>query len=169
MVKQLTGLSQVRKTRSTLAKLEAVPAAGEAAHKGLCAVQRIQSYKCCVLCSVVYEKSLPAQGTKFWALMRVWEDGTHEFVVPAVKDVIGAGPTYHSALQDVEHKLATMVEETFEEGFPVSVLDRGQSVFQMRGDMDSIAEGCREIDMAVPKLKKTQMRTVKLDYKLIHS
>jgi len=69
----------------------------------------------------------------------------------------------------VEHKLATMVEETFEEGFPVSVLDRGQSVFQMRGDMDSIAEGCREIDMAVPKLKKTQMRTVKLDYKLIHS
>ncbi|KAL0054432.1 hypothetical protein WJX82_008744 [Trebouxia sp. C0006] len=103
MVKQLTGLSQVRKTRSTLAKLEAVPAA------------------------VVYEKSLPAQGTKFWALMRVWEDGTHEFVVPAVKDVIGAGPTYHSALQDVKHKLATMVEETFEEGFPVSVLDRGQS------------------------------------------
>ncbi len=101
--------------------------------------------------------------------MRVWEDGTHDFVVPAVKDVIGAGPTYHSALQEVEHKLATMVKETVEEGLPVSVLDRGQSVFQMRGDMDSIAEGCRALDMAVPKLKKRQMRTVKLDYKLIHS
>jgi len=35
--------------------------------------------------------------------------------------------------------------------------------------MDSIAEGCRALDMAVPKLKKRQMRTVKLDYKLIHS
>ena len=169
MVKQLMGLSEVRKTRSTLAKLEAVPAAGEAAHKGLCAVQRNQSYKCCVLCSGVYEQSLPAQGTKVWALMRVWEDGTHDFVVPTVKDVICAGPTYRSALQDVEHKLVTMVKETFEEGFPVSVLDRGQSVFQMRGDMDSIAEGCRALGMAVPKLKKTQMRIVKPDYKLIHS
>ena len=170
MVKQLTGLSEVRtSTRSTLAKVEAVPVAGEAAHKGLRAVQRFQSLKCCMLCSGIYEKSLPAQGTKFWALLRVWEDGTHDFVVPAVKDVIGAGPTYRSALQDVEHKLATMVKETFEEGFPVSVLDRGQSVFQMRGDMDSIAEGCRALDMAVPKLKKTQMRTVKLDYKLIRS
>lgn len=100
MVKQLTGLSDVRKsTRSTLAKVEAVPVAGEAAHKGLRAVQRFQSLKCCMLCSGVYEKSLPAQGTKFWALLRVWEDGTHDFVVPAVKDVIGAGPTYRSALQ----------------------------------------------------------------------
>jgi len=169
VAKQPTGLSEVRKTRSTLAKLEAVPGAGEAAHKSLCAVQRIQCCKCCMFCSGVYEKSLPAQGTKFWALMRVWEDGTHGFVVPAVKDVIGAGPTYHSALQEVEHKLATMVKETFEEGFPVSVLDRRQSVFQMRGDMDSIAEGCRALDMAVPKLKKRQMHTVKLDYKLIHS
>ena len=122
-----------------------------------------------MFCSGVYRKSLPAQGTNFWALLRVWEDGTYDFVVPAVKDVIGAGPTYHTALQDVQHKLATMVRGTFEEGLPISILTREQSVYQMRGDMDSIAEGCRALDMPVPKLKKRQMRTVKLDYKLIQS
>ena len=83
--------------------------------------------------------------------------------------MIGAGPTYHTALQDVQHKLATMVHETFEEGLPISVLTREQSVYQMRGDMDSIAEGCRALDMPVPKLKKRQMLTVKLNYKLIQS
>ena len=83
--------------------------------------------------------------------------------------MIGAGPTYQSALQDVEHKLAAMVRDTFARGYPVTVLDRGQSVFRMRGDMDSTAEVCRTIDMAVPKLKKRQMRTVNLDHTLLTS
>ena len=52
-----------------------------------------------------------AQGTKFWALMRVWEDGTYDFAVPAVNNVIGGGHTYESALAEVQEKLAVMVEK----------------------------------------------------------
>ena len=70
MTTQTAGVSEVRKTRSTLAKLEAAFAAGDAAHKVAFVVQCIQCYKRCVVCSGVYKKSLPAQGTKFWDLMR---------------------------------------------------------------------------------------------------
>ena len=31
------------------------------------------------------------QGTKYWGLLRVWDDDTHEITIPVVKDASGCG------------------------------------------------------------------------------
>ena len=56
------------------------------------------------------KSSLPPQGTLYWSGVHVWEDGTHDIVVPAVRDAIGGGDDFESALADAREKLAVRVQ-----------------------------------------------------------
>lgn len=58
----------------------------------------------------------PAQGTLFWAKHTVYDDGTHEFNIPAVRDAIGGGNNRVEALQDVSIKVAVLVVTSITEG-----------------------------------------------------
>jgi predicted RNase H-like HicB family nuclease len=114
------------------------------------------------------KRALPVQGTCFWALMQVWEGGIHDFTVPAVPNVTGGGTDYNAALKDVQEKLAVMVVDEFEAGAPVRVLDRGQAMYKLRGRLAIIAEECQKLGRPMPKVKKSKMVQVSLDYGLVH-
>lgn len=109
----------------------------------------------------------PPQGTQFWALMRVWEDGAHDFVVPAVRDAIGGGDTYEAALADVQFKLASMVQELSDEGVRIKLLDKQQSAYKMKGELNILNEECEALGTVMPKCKRSKMLLVTLNYKLI--
>lgn len=66
-----------------------------------------------------------------WAL---WEDGSYDFVVPAVRNAIGAGGTYEANLTDVHFKLASMVQELSDDGVRIKFLDKEQSAYKMKGE-----------------------------------
>ena len=52
----------------------------------------------------------PPQGTLYWGFLRIWDDGTHDITIPAVKDATGCGHDLESALQDIREKLVSVVE-----------------------------------------------------------
>ena len=99
--------------------------------------------------------------------MRVWEDGAHDFVVPAVRDAIGGGDTYEAALADVQFKLASMVQELSDEGVRIKLLDKQQSAYKMKGELNILNEECEALGTVMPKCKRSKMLLVTLNYKLI--
>jgi len=101
--------------------------------------------------------------TCFWALMQVWEGGIHNFTVPAVLNITGGGPDHNAALKDVQEKLAVLVVDEFEAGAPV---DRGQASYKLRSTLAIIAEKCQKLGRPMPKVKKSKMVQVSLDYRL---
>ena len=109
----------------------------------------------------------PPQGTQFWALMPVWEDGTHDFVVPAFRNAIGGGDTYEAALADVQFKLASMVQELSDDGVKIKILDKQQSAYKMKGELNILNEECEALGIVMPTCKRTEMLLVTLDYDLI--
>lgn len=109
----------------------------------------------------------PPQGTQFWALKRVWEDGTHDFVVPAVRNAIGGGDTHEAALADVQFKLASMVQELSDDGVRTKFLDKEQSAYTMKGELDILNEECEALGVVMPKCKQSKMLLVSLDYELL--
>lgn len=109
----------------------------------------------------------PPQGTQFWALMRVWEDGTHDFVVPAVRNAVGGGDTYEAALADVQFKLASMVQELSDDGVKIKTLDKEQSAYKMKGELNILNEECEALGIVMPTCKRSKMLLVTLDYELI--
>lgn len=109
----------------------------------------------------------PLPGTQFWALMRVWEDGTHDFAVPAVRNAIGGGDTYEAALADVQFKLASMVQELSDDGVRIKFLDNEQSAYKMKGELNILHEECEALGIVMPKCKRSKMLLVTLDYELI--
>lgn len=109
----------------------------------------------------------PPQGTQFWALMRVWEDGTHDFVVPAVRNAIGGGDTYEAALADVQFKLASMAQELSADGVRINFVDIEQSAYKMKGELNILNEECEALGIVMPKCKRSKMLLVTLDYELI--
>lgn len=107
------------------------------------------------------------QGTQFWALMRVWEDGTYDFVIPAVRNAIGGGDTYEAALADVQFKLASMVQELSDNGVRINFLDKEQSAHKMKGERNILNEECEALGIVMPKCKRSKMLLVTLDYELM--
>lgn len=111
--------------------------------------------------------SSPPQGTQFWALMRVWENGTHDFVIPAVRNAIGGGDTYEAALAGVQFKLASMVQELSDDGVSIKFLDKEQSAYKMKGELNILNEECEALGIVMPKCKRSKMLLVTLDYELM--
>ena len=101
------------------------------------------------------------------ALLRVWEDGTHDFVVPAVRNAIGGGDTYEAALADTQFKLASMVQELSDDGVRIKFLDKEQSAYKMKGELNILNEECEASGIVTPKCKRSKMVLVTLDYELI--
>ena len=99
--------------------------------------------------------------------MRVWEDGTHDFVVPAVRDAIGGGETYEAALADLQFKLASMVQELSDDGVRIKLLDKQQSAYKMKGERNILDEECEALGFVTPKCKRSKMLLVTLNYELI--
>ncbi|KAL0027196.1 hypothetical protein WJX77_002366 [Trebouxia sp. C0004] len=113
------------------------------------------------------ESLLPPQGTLYWSGVRVWEDGTHDIVVPAVRDAIGCGDDSDSALADACEKLAVRVQHSVKEGLPVKVLGKKETALRLKDDMRVVAQQCKVLGMAVPILKRTELRQIDLDYGLV--
>lgn len=109
----------------------------------------------------------PTQGTQFWALMRVWEDGTHDFVVPAGRSAIGGGITHEAAVADIQSKLASMVQELTDDGDEIKILDKGQSAYKMKGELKTLNEECEALGIVMPKCKRSKMLQVTLDCDLL--
>ena len=109
----------------------------------------------------------PPQGTQFWALMRVWEDGTRDFVVPAVRNAIGGGDTFEAALADVRFRLASMVQELSDDGVRIKFLDKEQSAYKMKGERNILNEEREALGIVMPNCKRSKMLLVTLDYELI--
>lgn len=99
--------------------------------------------------------------------MRVWENGTHDFVVPAVRNAIGGGVTYEAALADVQFKLASMVQELSDDGVKIKFLDKEQSAYEMKGELNILSEESEALGIVMPKCKRSKMLLVTLDYELI--
>ena len=99
--------------------------------------------------------------------MRVWEDGTYDFAVPAVNNVIGGGHTYESALAEVQEKLAVMVEMLTQDGVTIKVLHKEQSAYKMRGELAKIAYECARLQIVMPKCIQSKMLLIALDFTLI--
>lgn len=110
---------------------------------------------------------LPPQGTLYWSGVRVWEDGTHDIIVPAVRDAIGCGDDSNSALADAREKLAVRVQSSVKEGLPVRVLGKKETALSLRDDMSVVAQQCKVLGMAVPILRRTELRQIDLDYGLV--
>ena len=109
----------------------------------------------------------PPAGTLYWALLRVWDDGTHEFVIPAINDASGCGDDLESARQDVREKLACQVRDSVAKGLPLAVLTKRQTALKLGDYMSVIAEECEHLGLAMPELKKSEMIQIDLDYTLI--
>lgn len=99
--------------------------------------------------------------------MRVWEDGTHAFVVPAVRNAIGGGDTYEAAVADVQFKLASMVQELSGDGVNVTYLDKEQSAYKMKGELNVLKRECEALGIVMPRCKQSKMLLVTLDYELL--
>ena len=110
---------------------------------------------------------LPSQGTLYWAGVRIWEDGTHDIVVPAVRDAIGCGEDFDAALADAREKLAVMVESSVKHGYSVKVLGKQQTAKKLNDDMRVVVQQCKILGMEVPVLKTTELCQIGLDYGLV--
>lgn len=109
----------------------------------------------------------PPSGTLYWAVLRVWDDGTHQIVIPAVDDAAGCGDDWESAHQDIRQKLACQVKYSAANGLPVAVLTKRQTTLKLGDDLDIIAEECRHLGLSVPQLKASKMMQIDLDYTLV--
>ena len=117
---------------------------------------------------IVGDKSLlPPQGTLYWSGVRVWEDGTHDIVLPAVRDAIGCGDDSDSALADAPEKLAVRVQNSVKEGLSVKVSGKRETALRLKDDMSVVAQQCKVLGMALPILKRTEPRQIDLDYGLV--
>lgn len=110
---------------------------------------------------------LPPQGTLYWSEVRVWEDGTHDIVVPAVRDAIGGGDDFDSALADAREKLAVRVQNSVKEGYSVRVLGKRETGSRLKDDLSVIVEECKVLGMEVPVLKTSELYQIDLDYGLV--
>lgn len=71
--------------------------------------------------------------------MHVWEDGTHDIVVPAVRDAIGGGDDFDSALADAREKLVR-VQNSVKEGYSVQVLGKRETALRLKDDMSVMVQ-----------------------------
>lgn len=109
---------------------------------------------------------LPSQGTLYWSGVHVWEDGTHDIVVPAVRDAVGGGDNFDSALADAREKLAVRVQNSVKEGYSVRVLGKRETALNLQNDMSVMAQQCQVLGMEAPVLKTTELHQIGLDYGL---
>lgn len=106
------------------------------------------------------------QGTLYWGLLRIWDDGTHDITIPAVKDAPGCGHDLESALQDIREKLVSVVEESVARGWQTKVLTKQQTAVEVKDDLAIIAEEFTALGVDVPELKESRMMQIDLDYNL---
>lgn len=109
---------------------------------------------------------MPPQGTRYWGFLRVWDDGTHEITIPAVKDASGCGADLESACQNDREKLVSVVKESVARGWPTNVLTRRQTAVEVKDDLTVIAEELSALGVDMPELKQSQMMRIHLDYSL---
>jgi len=107
---------------------------------------------------------LPPQGTLYWSVVRVWEDGTHDIIVPAVRDAMGCGDDFESALADAREKLAVRVQNCVKEGRPVKVLGKEATELSLKDDMDILTQQCKALGMEVPTLSRSELRQIDFLY-----
>lgn len=93
--------------------------------------------------------------------MRVWEDGTHDFVVPAVRNAIGGGDKCEAALADVQFKLASMVRRRCQNQIPRQRADK------MKGELNIVNEEYEALGIVMPKCKRSKMLLVTLEHEVI--
>lgn len=110
---------------------------------------------------------VPPQGTLYWSGVRIWEDGTHDIVVPAVRDAIGCGDDFDSALADAREKLAVRVQNSVKEGYSVKPIGKKETAMKLKDEMSVVTQQCKVLGMAVPLLEKTELCQIDLDYGLV--
>ena len=108
----------------------------------------------------------PAQGTLFWAKHTVYDDGTHEFSIPAVRDAIGGGYNRVECLQDVSVKVAVMVITSSKKGSTVRAYTLKETINATANNMAVNTEECCKFDFPVPTVESTSMVQIPLDYNL---
>lgn len=96
----------------------------------------------------------------------VYDDGTHEFNIPAVRDAIGGGYNRVEGLQDVSVKVAVMVVTSINEGSTVRVYTLKETIDATANDMAVITEECCKLGIPVPTVESTSMVQTPLDYNL---
>ena len=110
---------------------------------------------------------LPPQGTLYWAGVHIWADGAHEIAVPAVRDAVGGGDDFDSALADAREKLAVRVLDSVKEGYSVKVIGEKETASRLKDDMNVVIQPCKVLGMEIPVLKSTELRQIDLDYGLM--
>lgn len=113
------------------------------------------------------KSSFPCQGTLYWSGVHLWEDGTYDIVVPAVRDAIGGGDDFDSALADAREKLAVRVQNSVKEGYSVRMLGKRETALRLKDDMSVMVQQCKVLDMEAPVLKSTKLHQIDLDYGLV--
>ena len=99
--------------------------------------------------------------------MHIWEDGANEIAVPAVRDVVGGGDDFDSALADAREKLAVRVQDCVKEGYSVKVISEEETALRLKDDMSVAMQQCKVLGFEVPVLKSTELRQTDLDYGLV--
>ena len=99
--------------------------------------------------------------------MRVWEDGSHDFVIPAVRNAIGGGDTYEAAVADVQYKLAAIAQELSEDHVKIKILNKEQSAYKMKGELKVLREECEALGIIMSRCKRSKVLLVTLDYGLL--
>ena len=87
--------------------------------------------------------------------------------MPAVRDAMGCGDDFASALADVREKLAVRVQNSVKEGYPVKVLSKEATTVWHRADMDILSQQCTALEMEVPVLNRIELHQIDLDYGLV--
>ena len=105
----------------------------------------------------------------YWAVLRIWDDGTHEIVIPAIDNASGCGVDFAEAQKDVREKLACMVESSMQQGLPTAVLSREQTEIKAQEGLTVIKEECSKFGFEVPHLMRQETIQIDLDYSLINS
>ncbi|KAL3137937.1 hypothetical protein ABBQ38_005184 [Trebouxia sp. C0009 RCD-2024] len=113
------------------------------------------------------KSSLPPQGTLYWSGVRVWKDGTHDIVVPAVRDAIGGGDEFDSALADAREKLAVRVQNSAKEGYSVRFIGKRETALRLKNHMNVMVQQCKVLGFEAPVLKSTELHQIDLDYGLV--
>ena len=99
--------------------------------------------------------------------MHVWEDGTYDINVPAVRDAIDGGDDFESALADAREKLAVRVQNSVKEGYSVQVLGRKATESRLKDDMSVVMQQCKVLGVEAAVLKSTTLHQIGLDYDLV--
>ena len=121
----------------------------------------------CTVAVAEDESSLPPQGTLYWCGVHVWEDVTYDIVVPAVRDAIGGGNDFESAIADAREKLAVRVQDSVKEGYPVQVLNKKATELRLTDDMNVVMQRCKVLGIEGAVLKLTTLYQIDLDYDLV--